>query len=397
MSLPKVLIVVKNGGLGGVTALKDGIAGMIVSGTAAPSEGWALGAAKQFFSIDEVKDAGLNAEYDTDNTTNAYKQVADFYKVAGDGAELWLMVVAKTETMEDICDAASLHAYAKALLDAADGAIRLLGVCRVPDALFVPTYEAGIDDDVIAALTNLEALAVSQAALMAPFVGIVEGLDYQGDAGDLEDLKGLGFSHVGAVICGDKADNSAGVGLLLGRLAADPVQRKPGRVKTGAIPIVAGYLSDGTKVSRGVADALDTKGWIVMTPYPQRSGLYWGVDNTCSAADDDFSTIVNRRVIDKATLIAFDSYITEIMDEIKVDEAGKLDPGVVKYYEGKIKNAINNLMTGNGEISGVDASIDPAQNIISTGVLVVKLSIVPVGYSKEIQVNLGFTNPALSA
>jgi len=283
MSLPEVIVVVKNGGIGGVTALNDGIAGLIVSGTAAPSAGWALGVAKQFFSIDEVKDAGLNAEYDTANTTNAYKQVADFYKVAGDGAELWVMVVAKTETMEDICDAASLHAYAKLLLDAGGGTIRLVGVCRVPDALFVPTYVGGIDDDVIAALTNLEALAISRASVMEPFVGIIEGRDFKGDAGDIEDLKGLSFNRVAGVICSDKADKSAGVGLLLGRLAADPVMRKPGRVKTGAIPIAAGYFSDGTKVTRGVADSLDTKGWIVMTPYPQRSGLYWGVDNTCSS------------------------------------------------------------------------------------------------------------------
>ncbi len=395
MSLPEVIVIVKNGGLGGVTALKDGIAGMIVSGTAAPSVDWALGVPKQFFSIDEVKDAGLNAEYDTANTTNAYKQVSDFYKVAGDGAELWVMVAAKTETMEDICDAA--NDYAKLLLDAAGGSIRLLGVCRVPDALFVPTYVGGIDDDVLAALANLEALAESRAGLMEPFVGIVEGRDFQGDAGAIEDLKGLGFNRVAGVVCGDKADNSAGVGLLLGRLAADHVMRKPGRVKTGAIPIAAGYFSDGTKVTRGVADTLDTKGWIVMTPYPQRSGLYWGVDNTCSSADDDFSTIVNRRVIDKAMLVAYDTYITEIMDEIALDEDGKLDPGVVKYYEGKITNAINNLMTGNGEISSMSAFIDPAQNILSTGKLVVKLSIVPVGYAKTIQVNLGFTNPALNA
>lgn len=397
MSLPEVIVAVKNGGIGGVTALKDGIAGMIVSGTASPSVGWALGVAKQFFSIDEVKDAGLNAEYDVANTTNAYKQVADFYKVAGDGAELWVIVVAKTETMEDVCDEASLHAYAKALLDAGGGTIRLVGICRVPDALFVPTYVGGIDDDVIAALTNLEALAISRASAMEPFVGIVEGRDFQGDAGDIEDLKGLGFNRVAGVICSDKADKSAGVGLLLGRLAADPVMRKPGRVKTGAIPVSAGYFSDGTKVTRSVADSLDTKGWIVMTPYPQRSGLYWGVDNTCSSADDDFSTIVNRRVIDKAMLIAFDTYITEIMDEIAVDGDGKLDPGVVKYYEGKITNAINNTMTGNGEISSMSAFIDPAQNILSTGKLVVNLSIVPVGYTKTIQVNLGFTNPALSA
>jgi hypothetical protein len=397
MSLPEVIINIKNGGLGSVTALNDGIAGMIVSGTAAPSANWALGVAKQFFSIDEVKDAGLNAEYDTANTTNAYKQVADFYSVAGDGAELWVMVVAKTETMEDICDAASVNAYAKSLIAAGVGTIRLVGICRVPDALYVPTFVAGIDDDVIAALTNLEALAIDKAGDMEPFIGIVEGRNFQGDTAEIEDLKGLGFNRVAGVICGDKTDKSAGVGLLLGRLAADPVMRKPGRVKTGAIPITAGYFSDGTKVTRGVADALDSKGWIVMTPYPQRSGLYWGVDNTCSSADDDFSTIVNRRVIDKAMLVAFDTYVTEIMDEIAVDSDGKLDPGVVKYYEGKITNAINNTMTGNGEISSMSAFIDPAQNILSTGKLVVNLSIVPVGYAKIIQVNLGFTNPALSA
>ena len=102
MSLPEVIIVVKNGGLGGVTSLKDGISGLIVSGTDAPSVDWLLGVGKQFFSIDEVKDAGLNADYDLANETNAFKQVANFYKVAGDGAELWVMVVPKTETMEDI-------------------------------------------------------------------------------------------------------------------------------------------------------------------------------------------------------------------------------------------------------------------------------------------------------
>ena len=387
-----------------MVALADGIAGLIVSGDANPSVAWPLGTPKQFFSIDEVKDAGLNPDYDTTNSTNAYQHLADFYTVAGDGAELWVLVAPKTETMEDIADAASTNAFAKELLDASGGSIRLLGITRVPDALYEATVVAGIDDDVIAAITKLEALADSKAAAMEPFVGIVEGRDYQGDTGDIQDLKGLGFNRVGSVICGGGSATapsfakSAGVGLLLGRLAADPVMRKPGRVKTGAVPIVAGYFSNDTKVTRGVADALDTKGWIVMTPYPQRSGFYWGVDNTCASADDDYSTIVNRRVIDKAMFIAYNTYITEIMDEVQIDaETGKLDPGVVKYLEGKITNAVNSLMTSGGEISGMSAFIDPAQNILSTGKLVVKLSIVPVGYTKTIEVNLGFSNPALNA
>jgi hypothetical protein len=395
MSLPQVIINIKNGGLGGVVALADGVAGLIVSGDANPSGAWALGSAKQFFSITEVKDAGLDPTYDTDNTTNAYKQVSDFYAVAGDGAELWVMVVPKTETMEDICDAASVNAYAKALLVSAGGTIRLLGVTRVPDAAYEATVVAGIDDDVIAAITKLESLADSQAAAMEPFVGVVEGRDWQGSTGDIEDLKGLGFNRVCGVACGDKTDKSAGVGLFLGRLAADPVMRKPGRVKSGAIPITAGYTSDGEAITRGIVDALDTKGWIVMTTYPQRSGFYWGIDNTCSSADDDFSTITNRRVIDKAMLIAYNTYVTEIQDEITIDpDTGKIDPGVVKYFEGKISNAINNLMTAAGEISGMSAFIDPAQNILSTGNLVIRLNIVPVGYTRTITVNLGFTNPA---
>ena len=394
--LPEVIINIKNGNLGGGSELADGVAGIIVSGDANPSADWTLGKAKQFFSIGEVKDAGLDPAYDVANDTNAYKQVADFFTVAGDGAELWVMVVPKTETMEDICDAASQNAYADALLSAADGRIRLLAISRVPDDLFVATYVGGVDDDVLAALAKLQALAESKAGEMTPFVGIVEGREFQGDTGAIQDLKGLGFDRVAAVICGDAVDGSAGIGLLLGRLAADPVQRKPGRVKTGAIPIAAGYFSDGEKVARGIANALDTKGWIVMTPYPQRSGLYWGVDNTCAPADNDFSTIVNRRVIDKAMLIAYDTYVSEIMDEVAVDEAGNLNPGVVKYFEGKIVNAINNGMTNNGEISLVNAYINPAQNILATGKLVVSLQIIPVGYAKTITINLGFSNPAIS-
>lgn len=393
MSLPEVIINIKNGNLGGGAELADGVAGIIVSGDAAPdADDFKLGQARQFFSISEVKDAGLDAQYDTDNNCKAFKQVADFYTVAGDGAELWVMVVAKTEKLEDICDVASLNAYANKLLDAADGRIRLLGVSRIPDAAYVPTYVKGIDDDVVAALGKLNALAESKAGEMAPFVGIVDGRDYQGDSGALEDLTGLGFNRVAGVICGDTSTGASGVGLLLGRLAADPVQRKAGRVKTGAIPISAAYTTDGEKVTRAAVNVLDTKGWIVMTPYPQRSGFYWGNDNTCSSADDDFSSIVNRRVIDKAMLIAYDTYVTEIMDEVEVDEDGSLAPGVIKHFEGKIDNAINVGMSG--EISSVEAYIDPKQNILSSKILVVSLEITPVGYAKTISVNLGFSNPA---
>ncbi len=49
------------------------------------------------------------------------------------------------------------------------------------------------------------------------------------------------------------------------------------------------------------------------------------------------------------------------------------------------------------EIGNFECFIDPKQNILSTGVLNVSCKIVPRGILKEINVTLGFDNPALKA
>lgn len=406
MALSKVIINIANGALGGVSSLNDGIAGIIVSGAVAPSVGWPLGTAKAFYGIDDVKDAGLTAAYDTANSTHAYRQVAEFYFVAGDGAKLWIMVVPPTESMEDICDSTSDNAYAKKLLKAADGEIRLLGITRKPDVTYVPTFAKGIDDDVVAALAKAHLLAEDQAAKLAPVIPLIEGRAYQGDTADLENLKALGYNRAGAVIVSSEGavtngvhDKSASVGLLLGTLAGLPVMRKIGRVKNGAVPISAAYFSDGSEYDQDISDAIDDKGWITFNKPPRRP-IYWGNDNLATGADDDYNSIVNRRVIDKAMLVAYDTFVTELNDEVEVDEEGRLSPGIVASHEGKIKNAIDLQMyskaVGKKEVSGKTVFIDPNQNILSSGIEYMVLKVTPMGYNKEIAILLGFQNPALA-
>ena len=53
-------------------------------------------------------------------------------------------------------------------------------------------------------------------------------------------------------------------------------------------------------------------------------------------------------------------------------------------------------MTVEGEISGVRASIDPTQDILGTDELKATLDILPVGYSKYISIDLGFTTSLTS-
>ena len=103
---------------------------------------------------------------------------------------------------------------------------------------------------------------------------------------------------------------------------------------------------------------------------------------------DDYSNLHLGRVIDKVMRIVYDTYVNEIMDNVYVDDAGKMESGVVKNFEGMVESAVNAGMSG--EISKFEAYIDPNQNVLSTGVLNVKCKLLPQGTLSEINVDLSF-------
>ncbi len=180
-------------------------------------------------------------------------------------------------------------------------------------------------------------------------------------------------------------------------LAIGPVQRKISRVKSGALPFIQPYLSDGTKVQEvsGLGSIHD-KGYIVMRSFTTRSGFYFSGDPTATVSTDDYSFVVRRAVINKMIRIATDVYINELDDEILVTDDGKLHPGLISDWEGKIENQIEELMVVPKNLSGFSAYINPDQNVISSNKVIVKLRPIPVGYSSEIEIILGFVNPSLN-
>ncbi|HHN48697.1 MAG TPA: hypothetical protein ENN08_07195 [Bacteroidales bacterium] len=181
-------------------------------------------------------------------------------------------------------------------------------------------------------------------------------------------------------------------GLLLGRLATTPVQRHIGRVKDGAMPITEFMIGDkkAEEADDRVAEVV-AKGYITLGTIRGKSGYYYETQPLATDPSGDYAIISNRRVIDKAVLIAYQTYVNELKDEIEIAADGTIAPGVIKHYQGLIENAINLQMTANGNISRARAYMDAAQNVLSTGKIEVTLRILPVGYAEEIVVNLGFT------
>ena len=407
-TLPDVSINYLDGRLGGAGFSSDGVAALILSGVAIPTDattgvGFDLGTTLgPFFGIKEVQQKGITAEYDTANSLKVYAHCQDFYRQAGEGAELYLMLAPKTVTMAEVLDTA--NEYATKLLQGLKGRIKLLGVGRVPDAAYetATTPIEELDPDVVAALLMANTLVKAEQDLHRPVQVLIEGRDFQGNASAVSDLRTQTANRV-SVCLGWHDHTYAGswLGLVLGKIAGIPVQRNIGRVKDGNLGIRKAYVVTATapvakktveEYGHGNLKLLHQKGYIIPRAYPSLAGYFLSDDPVAVDITTDYNSISRGRVADKAARIAYQLYVRELLDDF-VLENGKLPVALIKAFEQSIKKQLDLQMTNNAEVSSVTALIDPNQDVIATSELRVTLNIEPVGTARKITVDLGFINP----
>lgn len=387
MAFPNVSILLQNGQLGGLIQFAEGVAGLIGTGAAVANK-IGIGDPRVVFSLKDAEDIGITV---ADNP-KAHRQVKEFYDEAGQGAELYIMIVPDTMEQTEMLDVTNANGAVK-LLNFTQGRIRLLGSYFAPPSGYTLTTTNGLDADVFTAITKAQALGNSYAAAHTPIRTIIEGRAYTGNAANLTSLRTLTANRVGVMVAGSLNDGSASVGLILGRFAKVPVQRKPSRVKDGAVNVLTAFVGSAKVEAHSGLELMHDKGYMVLRTFAGKTGYFFSGDPTAAPTTDDYSQLARGRVIDKAAVLAYLTYLEELDDEIVISADGKLDAAVCAYLEAKIENQINETMTAAAEISSVKASINPNQNILSNNKLQVALNVTPVGYSSNIEVLLGFDNP----
>jgi hypothetical protein len=403
MGLPKVNITLGNGAIGAVTK-NDGVAGLIVSGVAVSGK-FALGdILGPFLSADDAIAKGITSAYDTTNTTVAYQHIKEFFDEAGVGNKLYVMVVAKTVKLSDAAD--KTQSFAKKLLSLNNGAICLLGICRTPQSGYTPTYVDQFDTDLWVAVANAQALYVDEYANGRPVQIFLEGRDFQGTAGtakNLRDAAGLNCNRVSVVIHQDNtyaaangfAAKYASVGSALGRAAEIHVGRNIGRVQDGAIAIANPGLSNGAANS-AFSDVnlggLHDYGYIFARKYATKGGYYFNGDPVAAPITDDYNSISRGRAIDKVVRITNGVYTNFINDDIELDSAtGRMNPAIAKGLQDAVENEVQlQMMSGVKEISGIKATVDVTQNVLTTNKTTVGIKVVPKGSLQVIDVNLSY-------
>lgn len=391
MALSNVNIKLENGGLGRVASTADGVAGLILTGKTVANK-LDLNKVYQLSSTRDLITRGIT---EVENPL-VHKEVLAFFSQAGEGAELYLLVVSEATTLTQMCSSEE-GAPLKKLIDYAKGRIRLVGINRLPPAEYeASTTETGIDNDVVLAAAAAQNVAESYVNKINPFRMFIPALLWDGTTEKLFKPREASYNRIGFVMSADLKIGTyacCAIGQVLGRAAKIPVNYSIARVKSGAIA-ASGFLANGQKPeeSAGLHELLDDAGYIFYRTFVGKNGYYLNDDCMAAQVTDDYSNLNLGRVIDKAILLAYAAYIDEIQDSIEVDSSGKLPQYLCSYFEDNIKNAVGIGMRS--EISDFSAFVDPEQNILSSGRMEVVCKIIPRGILKNIEVSLGFENPA---
>lgn len=393
MQLPRVKIQFLNGLLGTVGESADGLMALVCGATAVPGK-LTLNKVYELTSVDGLTELGVTEA----NNAVLYKHVTEFYDEAGSGTKLILYPVATTSKATDICDyTKTAEGNLRDLITKQNGALRGIGIAGINTGSTAASTN-GLDPDVFTALPKAQQLGEwATEELYAPLFITLEGRGYDASK-ELKDLTSEKYNRVCVLISDTKqSSNGACVGTLLGRVASIPVQRNIGRVKDGSLFPLEMYVGAKKVDESGTAiTSIFEKGYIVVRKHVGRSGYYFADDPMACFPTDDYSHITNRRVVDKAYRITYDTMLDELLDELELNEDGTLQHAVVKSWQQTMENAINRQMTANGELSsdgegnGCQCYIDSKQNVISTSKIKVTLKVRPHGYSRYIDVNLDF-------
>lgn len=406
---PRLIVQKLNGGLGRRNPSADMTTGSVMNAVATSE--MKLGDIYTLKNIQEVEALGITPEYDLANKVLVYERLKRFF-IHNPSITLHFMPVAQGVTLTQMVDKDNQY-LAKLLRDKA-GEIVQASVSLNPKEDYTPVIETGLDKDSIDAIYKAQALADSEwekdryseiyiegrsfsgtsaGALNlrkliseCPDISIVIGADYKvSSRGDL--YKGYAAVEDFAAMV-SKADVSQNAGELINDFNLT-------KVSEGVFIIPA--LSSGLKLSEYTEtdlDTLDGKGYVFYTAVSGVSGIFIGDTHTCSNLSSDYGYVENNRTIKKAIKLAKAALAPKVKGRLYVDEnTGFMAPETVKDLETTTKVSLDPMVAAGDISGGVDAYINPEQNVLATSEFEVLLTFIPVAIGRRITLKVGFRNP----
>ncbi len=383
MALNDVRFVTTAGGLGRLPAEKDYVSGLFMALADTPGN-WDLPLGKKYLSLAEAESDGI-VEGDADFGL-AWYFIREFFRKAGP-AELYVV---------DVSDASFTAQNVYALTNG--------------DMRQVAWYAAVANAGIAAHVGTVKTFTTAMEALKAPLFVVTNVKDESTAVNGTSqtDLSTLDAETVSVLISGDNSGKGLALtedlgikyvpalGAVLGQMAKTKVGHSIGWVAQSDLS-GSGELTDTifydakayNAIADSVKDTLQTKRYLFLRRYPGQNGTYVNLDLNCTSATSDLARIRNVRTIQKAKRLQYAALLPQLQSPLTLNADGTLTADTVKFFENLASRPLERMVSA-GEISAFSVTIDPSQNVLSTGILNVQVKIVPLGAAETITVTIGF-------
>jgi hypothetical protein len=357
---------------------------------------------------------GIDANYDLTNNVHLFRHISEFYRIAGDGKTLNLMVVDKTQDVSVTPLAGLMAAKAEAMIAAST---------LISDIAFVFNLPVGTVETLVNGLSPYVSEGIEAGQAFAqwcddndmPLHVIIEGRNVGTNFTGVMDLRAyetkdsvrMDAPKVTVVIGQDwsYAENTpsalgklyADVGTFLGCIASQAWNRNPGEVETMGLTDsvqkewTTGGLSNHLKYETVFKqlETLEEKGYVFPIRYTGVSGYWWNGGHCCVPVVLDSKGNLNQHeifyshTIDQAKRALRIAFLPEVKKPVGLEE-GKLGADMISYYNA-IGNIVFNSMEGRGLISTGRTKTDKESDLVIEKVLKVSFEVVPTGMVNYIE------------
>jgi hypothetical protein len=230
----------------------------------------------------------------------------------------------------------------------------------------------------------MEAPAGTDAAIIANTTGF-------GDLGDVRVSVAGGFLSAISPISGRSYKRSV-AWETAARLSAVAPSQDVGAVEDGALSGVVSLDRDERSTP-----ALDDARFTSARTHIGRQGYYLTRGRVMAPAGSDFGLWTNCRVMDIASATARDRALRFLNAKVPVNADGTIQEKSAKAIESYIAAGLRSELVDKSDATDVSVEVDRTVNILSSGSLKIRVRVTPYGYASSIEVELGFTSPALAA
>jgi len=363
----------------GTPASADGVMGIISKAVAVVST-FALDTFYLGTKLADFEALGINAAYDTTNSTALHQHIKEFYEEAGDGKKLWVMGIAKTTDFATLVASEAFDTALK-ITGTADplNLIKVFGLCYdVPSAA---QTAADFPTDVTATIPLLQSNLATLEATGYCISAVVDGYNMSTSVtpATIGTMATQASPNVSLLITGTKDNRVSSVGQYLGRLAKISVGTNPGKVEDGALVNAGAYLTNKVAANT-LYDAdftnLGSKQFVFARTQYRKSGYFYNDGATCDLVEKAFATIEFNRIAKKLSMDARAFFVDEIGKSLPLDvTSGAVDAGYCSAKADKYFELYINPLILSGDISGAKMTVT-GPNFVADRKLYFKLEIV---------------------